>query len=38
MEEEPTHSFSIRRAGNVGAQDTQDSFVPPFGKKKKNTG
>jgi hypothetical protein len=37
-EEEPTRSFSVRRAGNVGAPATQGSFAPSFGKKKKNTG
>jgi hypothetical protein len=28
MEEEPTSSFSIRRAGNVGAPATMDRFPP----------
>jgi hypothetical protein len=35
MEKEPTRSFSIRGAGNVGAPATLDNFAPPFGKKKK---
>jgi hypothetical protein len=27
-EEEPTHSFSVRKAGKVGVPATQDSFAP----------
>jgi hypothetical protein len=37
-EEEPTHSYSIRRAGNVRALATRDSFAPTDGKNKKNFG
>jgi hypothetical protein len=35
-EEDPTRSFSVRRAGNVVAPATRDGFAPtpPFGKKK----
>jgi hypothetical protein len=32
MEEEPTHSYSVRRAGNVGAPATWDSVVPTVWK------
>jgi hypothetical protein len=28
MEKEPTHSFSVREAGNMGASATWDSFAP----------
>jgi hypothetical protein len=34
--EEPTCSFSVRRAGNVGALATLGSFAPTGCKKKKN--
>jgi hypothetical protein len=32
-EEEPIHSFSVRRAGNVGAPAILDSLAPTFVKK-----
>jgi hypothetical protein len=34
MEEEPTHSFSVRRAGNVEVPATWDSFAPTVWKEK----
>jgi hypothetical protein len=34
MEEEPTSSISIRRAGNEGTLATQDSFALAIGKRK----
>jgi hypothetical protein len=37
-EEEPTHSFSLRGTGNVGALATLGNFAPTIWKKKKNFG
>jgi hypothetical protein len=34
-EEEPTRSFRVRRAGNVGAAATLDSFAPTVWKRRK---
>jgi hypothetical protein len=35
MEEEPTRSFSVRRAGNVGAPATLNSLAHTIGTKKR---
>jgi hypothetical protein len=33
MEEQPNHSFSVRRAGNVGTPATLGNFAPTSWKK-----
>lgn len=37
-EEEPTRSFSVREAENMGTRATLDSFAPSFEKKKLGDG